>query len=206
MPVWATMCGAEWSPAPGRPFVRLVRRITVVGLTVGVALLLMLTPASAASASTNDGPGHRDVRGVPNPNDGRARPVRDSTLTSQGRTQLPWQAAGRSPIRDVGGPEASGERAGGAGIATPSGATGTTVSVSGPGRNGDVQRQGSVVAVFEDPADPLIVVAVENGYVTIRLRCGILCPIIHRGDYVIAEGRRRSEAVFDAEAVWVVAP
>jgi hypothetical protein len=70
----------------------------------------------------------------------------------------------------------------------------------------DVQRQGSVVAVFEDPSDPLIVIAVENGYVTVRLRCGTLCPSIHLGDYVVVEGQRRSEAVLDAVDVWVAAP
>jgi hypothetical protein len=71
----------------------------------------------------------------------------------------------------------------------------------------DVQRQGSVVAVFEDPSDPLIVIAVEeNGYVTVRLRCGSLCPSIHLGDYVVVEGQRRSEAVLDASDVWVASP
>lgn len=72
-------------------------------------------------------------------------------------------------------------------------------------RASGVQRQGSVVAVFQDPADPLIVIAVESGYVTVRLRCGTLCPNIHLGDYVVVEGQRRSEAVFDAVDVWVAA-
>ncbi|MCC7372935.1 MAG: hypothetical protein IT306_31270 [Chloroflexi bacterium] len=71
---------------------------------------------------------------------------------------------------------------------------------------GDGQRQGSVVAVFQDPADPLIVISAATGYLTVRLRCGDLCPSIHLGDYVVAEGRRRSDAVFDAVEVWVVAP
>jgi hypothetical protein len=80
-------------------------------------------------------------------------------------------------------------------------------SVTGKAPNlADVQRQGSVVAVFEDPSDPLIVIAVENGYVTVRLRCGSLCPSIHLGDYVVVEGQRRSEAVLDASDVWVAAP
>jgi hypothetical protein len=73
-------------------------------------------------------------------------------------------------------------------------------------RAGGVQRQGSVVAVFQDPADPLIVIAVESGYVTVRLRCGTLCPRIHLGDYVVVEGQRRSEAVLDAVDVWVATP
>jgi hypothetical protein len=75
-----------------------------------------------------------------------------------------------------------------------------------PSQPGDVQRQGNVVALFDDPTDPLIVLAVENGYLTVRLRCGPLCPSIRIGDYVVAEGSRRSEAVLDARDVWVVTP
>lgn len=73
-------------------------------------------------------------------------------------------------------------------------------------RPGDIQRQGSVVALFDDPADPLIVIAVDSGYLTVRLRCGALCPRIHLGDVVVAAGQRRSEAVLDARDVWVVSP
>lgn len=62
------------------------------------------------------------------------------------------------------------------------------------------------MAVFQDPADPLIVISIGSGYLTVRLRCGNLCPSIHLGDYVVAEGHRRSEAVFDAVEVWVVSP
>jgi hypothetical protein len=107
--------------------------------------------------------------------------------------------------RDVGGPDVSGERDGEV-IVTVPGSPQEPSSAGKPGRLGEVQRQGSVVAVFEDPFDPLIVIAVENGYLTVRLRCGLLCPSIHLGDYVVAEGRRRSEAVLDAVEVWVVAP
>ena len=71
---------------------------------------------------------------------------------------------------------------------------------------GESQRQGNVVAVFQDPSDPLIVISVGSEYLTVRLRCGSLCPSIHLGDYVVAEGRRRSEDVFDAVEVWVVSP
>lgn len=71
---------------------------------------------------------------------------------------------------------------------------------------GDGQRQGNVVAVFQDPSDPLIVISAGSGYLTVRLRCGNLCPSIHLGDYVVAEGRRRSDDVFDAVEVWVVSP
>jgi len=70
----------------------------------------------------------------------------------------------------------------------------------------DFQQQGSVVAVFDDPVDPLIVLAVDHGYLTVRLRCGSRCPTIHPGDYVIAEGQNRSEAVFDAMDIWIVSP
>jgi len=86
------------------------------------------------------------------------------------------------------------------GSARPTDATGKAA------RPEDVQQQGSVVAVFDDPADPLIVIAVDHGYLTVRLRCGDRCPTIHRGDYVVAEGLGRSEAVFDAVDVWVVTP
>lgn len=105
-------------------------------------------------------------------------------------------------IRDVNGPELSGPREGDVSVSQPR-------PPEPPGktaRAGGVQRQGSVVAVFQDPADPLIVIAVENGFVTVRLRCGTLCPRIHLGDYVVVEGQRRSEAVLDAVDVWVATP
>jgi hypothetical protein len=108
-------------------------------------------------------------------------------------------------VRDVNGPEMGAERDGDATISPP-GAARAPVSTGKTARVGGVQRQGSVVAVFEDPADPFIVIAVENGYVTVRLRCGTLCPSIHLGDYVVVEGQRRSEAVVDAVDVWVAAP
>ncbi|MGE3269961.1 MAG: hypothetical protein AB7P40_14510 [Chloroflexota bacterium] len=108
-------------------------------------------------------------------------------------------------VRDIGGPITSGERD--AGVAGPPAEQATPAPVSRtPSAPADIQRQGSVVAVFMDPADPLIVLAVESGYLTVRLRCGNLCPSIHLGDYVVAEGRRRSEAVLDAVEVWVVTP
>jgi hypothetical protein len=75
-----------------------------------------------------------------------------------------------------------------------------------PTRTGEEQRQGNVVAVIADPVDPLIVIEVENGYLTVRLRCGSLCPSVHLGDYVVVEGERRSEAVLDASEVWVATP
>ena len=110
-------------------------------------------------------------------------------------------------VRDTSGPLQPAEHD----AASPTGLAPTTPPASntpaGPGAPpGDDQRQGSVVAVFADPADPLIVISVETGYVTVRLRCGALCPSIHLGDYVVAEGRRRSEAVFDAVEIWVVSP
>jgi hypothetical protein len=107
--------------------------------------------------------------------------------------------------RDVNGPNVNAERDGDATIA-PSGTARVPIPTGKTARVEGVQRQGSVVAVFEDPADPLIVIAVENGYVTVRLRCGTLCPSIHLGDYVVVEGQRRSEAVLDAVDVWVAAP
>ena len=111
-------------------------------------------------------------------------------------------------LRDVGGPSASDE---------PSTEPGTALApapipvhpASAPGkevRPEDLQQQGSVVAVFEDPVDPLIVLAVDGGYITVRLRCGAHCPTIRRGDYVVAEGEGRSEAVFDAVDVWIIGP
>ena len=121
----------------------------------------------------------------------------------------PWSANAAAPAgvatRDVNGPETSGDRDGGPTVSQP-GASRVPVPSGKAARVGGVQRQGSVVAVFEDPADPLIVIAVENGYVTVRLRCGTLCPSIHLGDYVVVEGQRRSEAVLDAVDVWVAAP
>jgi hypothetical protein len=110
-----------------------------------------------------------------------------------------------APIRDVNGPELSGQREGDASVSQ----TGAPRPPEPPGktaRAGGVQRQGSVVAVFEDPADPFIVIAVESGYITVRLRCGTLCPRILLGDYVVVEGQRRSEAVLDAVDVWVATP
>jgi hypothetical protein len=107
--------------------------------------------------------------------------------------------------RDINGPDVNAERDGDVTLA-PSGTARVPIPTGKTARVGGVQRQGSVVAVFEDPADPLIVIAVENGYVTVRLRCGSLCPSIHLGDYVVVEGQRRSEAVLDAVDVWVAAP
>jgi hypothetical protein len=105
-------------------------------------------------------------------------------------------------IRDTSAPPISTEATGGdPAAATSVGARGTV-----PSQPGDVLRQGNVVALFNDPTDPLIVLAVENGYLTVRLRCGSLCPSIHIGDFVVAEGQRRSEAVLDARDVWVVVP
>jgi len=117
----------------------------------------------------------------------------------------PVSAAPLFMLRDVGGPGMSGERDGDVTIPSsePSGAP---VASGKASRLAEIQRQGSVVAVIEDPADPLIVIAVENGYVTVRLRCGTLCPSIHLGDYVVVEGQRRSEAVLDASDVWVATP
>jgi hypothetical protein len=121
----------------------------------------------------------------------------------------PTSASGPLPVeiaaRDVNGPDVNAERDGDATIA-PSGTVRVPIPTGKTARVGGVQRQGSVVAVFADPADPLIVIAVENGYVTVRLRCGTLCPSIHLGDYVVVEGQRRSEAVLDAVDVWVAAP
>lgn len=107
-----------------------------------------------------------------------------------------------SVIRDTSGPPVSTETAAdGQTAATPAGARGMV-----PSQPGDVLRQGNVVALFHDPTDPLIVLAVEHGYLTVRLRCGSLCPSIRIGDFVVAEGQRRSEAVLDARDVWVVVP
>ena len=108
--------------------------------------------------------------------------------------------------RDVSGPGVSGDPNAGAVLPTPGVSEAPIVAGKAPPHLTDVQRQGSVVAVFEDPADPLIVIAVENGYITVRLRCGNLCPSIHLGDYVVVEGQRRSEAVLDAVDVWVATP
>jgi hypothetical protein len=106
----------------------------------------------------------------------------------------------------VGGVGVTGARDGELSISSPTGPRMPSVTGKAPNL-ADVQRQGSVVAVFEDPSDPLIVIAVEeNGYVTVRLRCGSLCPSIHLGDYVVVEGQRRSEAVLDASDVWVASP
>jgi len=108
-------------------------------------------------------------------------------------------------LQDISGPDVSAGRNGDDSIA-PSGAPHSPEPPGKTAQAGGVQRQGSVVAVFQDPADPLIVIAVESGYVTVRLRCGTLCPRIHLGDYVVVEGQRRSEAVLDAVDVWVATP
>jgi hypothetical protein len=186
----------------------LVRRIVVAGLAVGLALMLTPVPARAVRSSVVDGPVYLEWRGAFAADLEQMLAGRPDETMVRAHAWPTLQAAGRAPIRDVGGPDSSGERAGGTGVAPSAGAPGAaqTTAVGAPAPPSDLQRQGSVVAVFEDPADPLIVLAVENDYVTVRLRCGALCPSIHRGDYVIAEGRRRSEAVFDAEEVWVVAP
>jgi hypothetical protein len=103
-------------------------------------------------------------------------------------------------LRDVGGPDTSDE---------PGPSPGLVATPGGPGKMPQpegLQQQGNVVAIFEDPTDPLIVIAVDHGYLTIRLRCGARCPPIQLGDYVVAEGHVRSEAVFDAVDVWIVNP
>ena len=114
------------------------------------------------------------------------------------------------PMRDIAGPAVPSERDADVGSGSSSGtpvgpASGikSPVSTAPPGEG---QRQGNVVAVFQDPSDPLIVISVGSGYLTVRLRCGSLCPSIHLGDYVVAEGIRRSDSVFDAVEVWVVSP
>jgi hypothetical protein len=111
-------------------------------------------------------------------------------------------------LRDGGGTGVSSQRDGELSVASavgPAGSRAPLVTGRAP-LLAEVQRQGSVVAMIEDPTDPLIVIAVENGYVTVRLRCGTLCPSIHLGDYVVVEGQRRSEAVVDAVDVWVAGP
>jgi hypothetical protein len=111
-------------------------------------------------------------------------------------------------LRDGGGIGVGGQHDGALSVASSAGPAGSRAPVV-TGKApllAEVQRQGSVVAMFEDPTDPLIVIAVESGYITVRLRCGTLCPSIHLGDYVVVEGQRRSEAVVDAVDVWVAGP
>lgn len=124
-----------------------------------------------------------------------------SSTGAASASTLPVFEPGR--VRDIAGPLQPGERDAGATAVTPARPTSGGQPVAPPG---DGQRQGNVVAVFQDPIDPLIVISANSSYLTVRLRCGALCPNIHLGDYVVAEGRRRSEAVFDAVEVWVVAP
>jgi hypothetical protein len=118
----------------------------------------------------------------------------------------PSAASRALPAHDIAGPivPVAPDPAATAGVHGPPSSGARPAGVSAP--PGDGQRQGSVVAVFQDPLDPLIVISAGNSYLTVRLRCGSLCPSIHLGDYVVAEGRRRSEAVFDALEIWVVAP
>ena len=131
--------------------------------------------------------------------------------TPAGATSPGWpRLSDVVPVRDIAGPLAPDERDADVSIGSPAGtpnapATGSksAVPMAPPGES---QRQGNVVAVFQDPSDPLIVISVGSGYLTVRLRCGSLCPSIHLGDYVVAEGRRRSDDVFDAVEVWVVSP
>ena len=177
MAIWATLHEVERSPAPRRSLVLLVRRFLPSGLAAALALAVAATPAGAASA------GRTSLSSVPS-------------------------------VRDIAGPVAPSERDAdvsvGSTVGTPNSPpippiTGTKPAVPAA-PPGDGQRQGNVVAVFQDPSDPLIVIEVNSGYLTVRLRCGSLCPNIHLGDYVVAEGRRRSESVFDAVEVWVVSP
>ena len=117
---------------------------------------------------------------------------------------------GVTSMRDIAEPASQSVRDGDASIGSPVRVPNTPTASIKPGVStgppGDGQRQGNVVAVFQDPADPLIVISIGSGYLTVRLRGGSLCPSIHLGDYVVAEGHRRSEAVFDAVEVWVVSP
>jgi hypothetical protein len=176
MAIWATLHVVGRSPAPRRSLVLLVRRLLQSGLAMTLTLALAATPAGAASASRT--------------------PLDDAP-----------------PVRDIAGPVAPSERDAGVSVGTTTGSPAAPESGTSPGgavtppaTPGDGQRQGNVVAVFQDPADPLIVIAVNSGYLTVRLRCGSLCPSIHLGDYVVAEGHRRSESVFDAVDIWVVSP
>lgn len=113
--------------------------------------------------------------------------------------------AATAPARDPSSPSPSSARDSGGGTIT-SGSPDVPSTTGKPAASSAVQSQGSVVAIYEDPTDPLIVIAVDSGYLTVRLRCGTACPSIRLGDYVVADGRRRSDVVFDASEVWVVAP
>jgi hypothetical protein len=117
-------------------------------------------------------------------------------------SQLPTAAP---PLHDVGGPNTAGAPSSEPDAPLPAPVR-TTSATGKEVRPEDLQQSGNVVAVFNDPADPLIVIAVDGGYLTVRLRCGAQCPTIHPGDYVVAEGEDRSEAVFDASDVWIIGP
>jgi hypothetical protein len=127
--------------------------------------------------------------------------------SAPGDAALARRGAGTTPgLHDVGGPASSAEPGA---LPGPASAAGPIRSADGTGkaaRPEDVQQQGSVVAIFNDPTDPLIVIAVDHSYLTVRLRCGDRCPTVRTGDYVVADGLGRSEAVFDADDVWVVGP
>jgi len=127
-------------------------------------------------------------------------------LTPDGRTRVRRGGIAAAPLYDIGGPPASTSPEAPADVSGPAGPSQPPAPPGKPPQPEDVQQQGSVVAVFDDPVDPLIVLAVDHGYLTVRLRCGSRCPAIHPGDYVIAEGQSRSEAVFDAMDIWIVSP
>jgi hypothetical protein len=188
MVVRATMQGAHQSPASRGSLAATVRRLLVAGLTATV--IATSRPALLAAAGEPIATASFGVRALPPGDADRAR-----------------GSAGPAPaLHDVGGPELSSEpgtRPGATSAPSPARPTDATGKATRPE---DIQQQGSVVAVFDDPVDPLIVIAVDHGYLTVRLRCGDRCPTIHRGDYVVAEGLGRSEAVFDADDVWVVGP
>ena len=181
------MQGAHQSPAARGSLAATVRRLLVAGLIASV--ITTSRPATRA-----------DGQPLATAHASAAPLIASAADRAHGRAGAP------SALRDGGLTDATGEAgaqpeaASPAGLARPADVTG---KATGPE---DVQQQGSVVAVFQDPVDPLIVIAVDHGYLTVRLRCGDRCPTIHQGDYVVAEGSSRSEAVFDADDVWVVTP
>lgn len=178
MAVWVTLHALVRPPVPRRLLVTL--RTTEIGRELAALLAVAIVTVISAATPASSALAASAAAGRAAPAQDIAGPVlpvdSDAATTGSGTT-------------GIYGPPTSGTRA--AGVSAPP---------------GDGQRQGAVVAVFQDPNDPLIVISVGASYLTVRLRCGALCPSIHLGDYVVAEGRRRSEAVFDAVEIWVVSP
>jgi len=68
---------------------------------------------------------------------------------------------------------------------------------------GNVIEVGGTVAEGEGVGEPTIVIANRDGKVTVIMRCGSQCPIVHVGDYVVISGEKIHELLYIAYDVSV---